>query len=168
MCACVYVGNHFLNHILNLYFPFTCWCWHPLDYSVPLTCLLTPLRVFTPSRDLTPCGAAVPQDHLGGTGLSFMAPVPRTGNQERVTADPHELAQPPGSDSPHGRLSQKNPPLFLEQEAGLWKVGMRWKFPCLLPFTCSTASVQLSIWTCGRCCSCSSSSACAPATKVRT
>lgn len=104
---------------------------------------------------------------LGGTGLSFMAPVSRTGNQERVTVDPHELAQPPGFDSPHGRLSQKNPPLFLEQEAGLWKVGMRWKFSSLLPFTCWTASVQFSIWTCGHCCSSSSSSACALATKVR-
>lgn len=105
---------------------------------------------------------------LGGTVLPFISPVSRTGNQERVTVEPQELAQPPGSDSPHGRLSQKNPPLFLEQEAGLWKVGMRWKFSCLLLFTCWTASVQFSIWTCGRCCSCSSSSACAPATKVRT
>lgn len=62
---------------------------------------------------------------LGATGLSFVAPVAGTGNQERVTVEPHELALPPGSDSPHGRLSQKNPPLFLEQEAGLCKVGMR-------------------------------------------
>lgn len=73
---------------------------------------------------------------LGRTGLSFMAPLSRPGHQERVTGEPHELAQPPGSDSPHGRLSQKNPPLFLEQEAGLWKVGMRYKFSCLLLFTC--------------------------------
>lgn len=72
----------------------------------------------------------------GGTGLSFTAPVSLTGNRERVAVDPHELAQPPGSDSAHGSLSQKNPPLFLEQEAGLWKVGMRWKISCLLSFTC--------------------------------
>lgn len=65
---------------------------------------------------------------LGATGPSSVAPVPRTGNQERVSVEPHELALPPGSGSPHGRLSQKNPPLFLEQEAGLWKGGMRWKF----------------------------------------
>lgn len=142
--------------------------------SVPLRCLVTPQLVFTPPGlwvehlDLTPCDAAVLQDHLGGTGLSFMAPVSLTGNRERVAVDPHELAQPPGSDSAHGKLSQKNPPLFLEQEAGLWKVGMRWKISCLLSFTCWTASVQLSIWTCGRCCSCLSTSACAPGTKVRT
>lgn len=64
------------------------------------------------------------------------------------------------------RLCGENPPLFLEQEAGLQKEGMHWSFPAGSPSHVEERPSRVPTWTCGRCCSCLSSSASAPGMKV--
>lgn len=59
-------------------------------------------------------------------------------------------------------------PCFWSERRAFGKQECAGSFPASSPFHVEERPLRVSAWTCGRCCSCSSSSACAPGMKVRT